>query len=435
MNIISLLTKKRKKGKLSKEEIEYFVNEYSKGNIEDYQATGLVMAMCINGLNKEELKDLMVAMANSGEKIDTSDISENLVEKYSIGGVGDKVSLILLPILSALDIEAGKLSHKGIGISGSTADKLSSIPGMKVDIPIEEYKENLKKEKIAITSNFVDIAPAEKLLYDLRRKIECIDNLQLIAASIMSRRIAVGTNKLLINIQCGNGSPIKNYKDAREIARVLIDSGKLAGVEVRCVISKIYEPLGKCIGNSIEIVEALEALKGYMEKDVQELVYAIACQMIIMAKRAKNIKEAEKMVEYAIKSGKALEKFKKLVEIQKGKTEVVENYAILGESKFKVEVKANKTGYVQYLDAERLGNVAIYLGAGRKLATDVIDHTSGIVLIKKMDDFVKEGETIAYVCTDYEEKINGAVNNVLESYTIGGKMFSKGSSVLGILTR
>ncbi len=316
MNIISLLTKKRKKGKLSKEEIEYFVKEYSRGNIEDYQATGLVMAMCINGLDKEELKDLMIAMANSGERIDTSDISDCLVEKYSIGGVGDKISLILLPILSALDITAGKLSHRGIGISGSTADKLSSIPKIKVDISIDQYKENLKKEKIAITSNFIDIAPAEKLLYDLRRKIECIDNLQLIAASIMSRRIAVSTNKLLINIQCGNGSPIKNYKDAKVIARVLIDSGKLAGVEVRCVISKVYEPLGKCIGNSIEIIEVIEALKGYMEKDVEDLVYAIASQMIIMAGKAKNVKEAEKMARFAIKSGKALEKFKKLIEIQ-----------------------------------------------------------------------------------------------------------------------
>ena len=435
MNIISLLTKKRKKGILTKEEIEYFVKEYGKGNIEDYQATGLVMAMCINGLTKEEIKDLTVAMAESGDQIDMSEVSENFVEKYSIGGVGDKVTLILLPILASLDIPAGKLTSKGIGLGGSTGDKLLSISGFRSDITIEEYKDNLKDEKISVTTNLLDIAPAEKRLYDLRRKIDCMDNLNLVAASVMSRKIASGANKLLINIECGYGSSIKNYKDARILARLLMDSGKLAGKEVRCVISKMYEPQGKSIGNSLEVIEAVEALKGNFEKDVKEVVYTVGSQMILMYGIAKNEKDAKKMIDEAIKSGKALEKFKKLIELQGGDISFIEDYSKLGEAKYKFEVKSPYSGYVQMLDAERIGNIAIYLGAGRKTASDEMDYTSGIVLEKKMDDYIKEGDTIAYIYTNDESKINGASKNIIESYMIGKKMFSKGSAILAVMTK
>lgn len=435
MNIISLLTKKRKKGILTKEEIEYFVKEYGKGNIEDYQATGLVMAMCINGLTKEEIKDLTIAMAESGDQIDMSEVSENFVEKYSIGGVGDKVTLILLPILASLDIPAGKLTSKGIGLGGSTGDKLLSIPGFRSDITIEEYKDNLKDEKISVTTNLLDIAPAEKRLYDLRRKIDCMDNLNLVAASVMSRKIASGANKLLINVECGYGSSIKNYKDARILARLLMDSGKLAGKEVRCVISKMYEPQGKSIGNSLEVIEAVEALKGNFEKDVKEVVYTVGSQMILMYGIAKNEKDAKKMIDEAIKSGKALEKFKKLIELQGGDISFIEDYSKLGEAKYKFEVKSPYSGYVQMLDAERIGNIAIYLGAGRKTASDEMDYTSGIVLEKKMDDYIKEGDTIAYIYTNDESKINGASKNIIESYMIGKKMFSKGSAILAVMTK
>lgn len=435
MNIISLLTKKRKKGILTKEEIEYFVKEYGKENIEDYQATGLVMAMCINGLTKEEIKDLTIAMAESGDQIDMSEVSENFVEKYSIGGVGDKVTLILLPILASLDIPAGKLTSKGIGLGGSTGDKLLSIPGFRSDITIEEYKDNLKDEKISVTTNLLDIAPAEKRLYDLRRKIDCMDNLNLVAASVMSRKIASGANKLLINIECGYGSSIKNYKDARILARLLMDSGKLAGKEVRCVISKMYEPQGKSIGNSLEVIEAVEALKGNFEKDVKEVVYTVGSQMILMYGIAKNEKDAKKMIDEAIKSGKALEKFKKLIELQGGDISFIEDYSKLGEAKYKFEVKSPYSGYVQMLDAERIGNIAIYLGAGRKTASDEMDYTSGIVLEKKMDDYIKEGDTIAYIYTNDESKINGASKNIIESYMIGKKMFSKGSAILAVMTK
>lgn len=435
MNIISMLTKKRNKGRFTKEEIDYFIKEYCRENIPDDQASALVMAMCINVLNSEEIKELTIAMAESGEKIDMSDIDENFIEKQSIGGVGDKVTLILLPILAALDIPAGKLSNRGIGIGGSTADKFMSIPGFRADIPIDEYKDNLKEEKIGITTNFVDVATAEKKLYDIRRKIDCMDNLELVAASIMSRKIASGAKKLLINVQCGHGSTIKDYKKGKEFSKILIDSGKLAGIEIRCVISKIYEPLGKNIGNTLEVIEAIEALNGNIEKDVKQVVMEVATQIILMSGKAKKESEAKAMIEEVIKTGKALEKFKTLVKMQNGDISYIEDTEKFEKAKYKMEIKSNKTGYIQMIDSERLGNIAIYLGAGRKLYNDEIDNAAGITLVKKMDDKVKNGETIAYIYTNDESKLKGASNNFLEAYTIGKKMFNKGSAVLGVMTK
>lgn len=214
-----------------------------------------------------------------------------------------------------------------------------------------------------------------------------------------------------------------------------MDSGKLAGKEVRCVISKMYEPQGKSIGNSLEVIEAVEALKGNFEKDVKEVVYTVGSQMILMYGIAKNEKDAKKMIDEAIKSGKALEKFKKLIELQGGDISFIEDYSKLGEAKYKFEVKSPYSGYVQMLDAERIGNIAIYLGAGRKTASDEMDYTSGIVLEKKMDDYIKEGDTIAYIYTNDESKINGASKNIIESYMIGKKMFSKGSAILAVMTK
>lgn len=435
MNIISILTKKRNKERLTSEEVEYLVKEYAKDEISIEQMSALVMAMCINGLSSEELKYFIYSIANNGEKIDMSDVADVYVEKYSIGGVGDKITLILLPILAALDLPAGKLTGKGIGIGGSTADKLMSIPGCRADITIEEFKDNLKEENISITQNILDIAPFEKSLYTIRRKINCMDNLNLIALSILSRKVATGVNKLIINIQCGYGSTIKNYRTGLKLARILMDAGKSAGIEIRCVLSKIYEPLGKSIGNRLEIKEVIDSLNGFMEKDVKELTYEIAENMLIMYGKASSKSEAKDLIDDVIISKKAREKFRKLIEIQNGDSTCITDKSVLGEASFKMEVKARESGYIQMIDAERIGNVAIYLGAGRKTADEEIDYDSGIVLVKKMDDRVSEGDVIAYVYSNDEEKLKGAAINVAESYTIGRKLFSKGSSVLGVMTK
>ena len=435
MNIISILTKKRNRERLTQEEVEYLVSEYAKDEISIEQMTALVMAMCINGLSSTELKHFILSIAASGDRIDMSDVSKVYVEKHSIGGVGDKITLILLPILAALDLPAGKLTGTGIGIGGSTGDKLMSIPGCRADITIEEYKDNLKEEKISITKNRLNIAPFEKSLYEIRRKINCMDDLNLIALSILSRKAALGVNKLVINIQCGYGSTIKNYKTGLKLARILMDAGKSAGIEIRCVLSKIYEPLGRSIGNRLEIKEVIDALNGFMEKDVKELTYEIAENMLIMYGKAKNKAEAKNMIDDVIISKKAREKFRRLVEIQNGNVEYIKDKDALGEAKYKLEVKALESGYVQMIDAERMGNVAIYLGAGRKIADDEIDEDAGIVLLKKMDDRVKKGETVAYVYSNDEEKLKGAATNVAESYIIGRKLFSKGSVVLGVMTK
>jgi len=364
-----------------------------------------------------------------------SDVSDNYIEKYSIGGVGDKVTLILLPILAALDIPAGKLTGKGIGIGGSTGDKLMSIPGCRADITIEEFKDNLKEEKISITKNNLDIAPFERSLYEIRRKINCMDDLNLIALSILSRKVATGAKKLVINIQCGYGSTIKNYKTGLKLGRIIMDAGKSAGIEIRCVLSKIYEPLGKSIGNRLEMKEVIDAVNGFMEKDVKELTYEIASNILIMSGKAANKAEAIEKINDVIISKKVREKFRRLIEIQNGDLNYVTDKNALGEASFKMEVKARESGYIQMIDSERLGNVAIYLGAGRKTADDEVDDDAGILLVKKMDDRVSEGDVIAYVYSNDEEKLKGAAINVAESYTIGRKLFSKGSVVLGVMTK
>ena len=262
-----------------------------------------------------------------------------------------------------------------------------------------------------------------------------MDDLNLIALSILSRKVATGVKKLVINIQCGHGSTIKNYKTGLKLSRILMDIGNSAGIEIRCVLSKIYEPLGKSIGNKLEIKEVIDSLNGLMEKDVKELTYEIAENMLIMYGKASSKQEAKNMIDDVIISRKAREKFRRLIEIQNGDPACIKDKNVLGEAEFKMEVRAKETGYIQMIDAERIGNVAIYLGAGRKVAEDELDDDAGIVLVKKMDDRVEEGEVIAYVYSNNEEKLKGAAVNISEAYTIGRKLFSKGSVVLGVMTK
>lgn len=275
MNIISIIAKKRDKKVLSKEELEYFVNEYTKGNITDYQAAALVMAIYINGMTNEEITNLTLAMANSGDILDLSDISDCIVDKHSTGGVGDKITLILMPIIASLGIPVAKMSGRGLGFTGGTADKLEAIPGYRVDLPINEFKDNVKEMGISLITSSLNLAPADKKIYALRDTISCTANIPLIASSIMSKKIASGANKILIDITCGNGAFMKDIKQAKELANMMIKIGRLAGREVRCVITNMDEPVGKAIGNSLEVIEAVKALKGDMTEDVKEIVLAI----------------------------------------------------------------------------------------------------------------------------------------------------------------
>ena len=433
MDIIKIIEHKRDKKVLSTEEINFFVKEYTAGNITDYQASALIMAIYINGMNKKEISDLTIAMADSGERINLSDISENIVDKHSTGGVGDKITLVLMPIIASLGVPVAKMSGRGLGYTGGTADKLESIPGYRVDLGIDEFKQNIKDIGISLITSNVDLAPADSKIYGLRHSIACTSNIPLIASSIMSKKIALGANKVLINITCGDGAFMKKMSDAKKIANIMKEIGKEANREVRCVITSMAEPVGYTIGNQIEIIETIKCLKGEMPDDVRQIIYALGSQMLIMAGKIKTANEAKQLIDETIKSGKALKKFEELIQRQGGDVSYIQDITKFKPSKYVIPVLSDKEGMVNKIQTEMLGNLSAYVGAGRNKKEDKIDYTAGIVLTKKIGDIVRSGETIAYVHTNKEETVNSVVKNVKDAFTISQRKTSKPNVVLGTI--
>lgn len=433
MNILSIIAKKRDKKVLNKEEIEYFIKEYTRGTITDYQAAALIMAIYINGMTNEEITNLTLAMANSGDTLDLSDISDVIVDKHSTGGVGDKITLILMPIIASLGIPVAKMSGRGLGFTGGTIDKLEAIPGYNVNLDIEEFKENVKEIGISLIAANLNLAPADKKIYALRDTIACTANIPLIASSVMSKKIAAGSNKIIIDITCGNGAFMKDIKDAKELAQMMIKIGRLAGKEVRCVITNMDEPIGKNIGNSLEVVEAVKALKGEMEEDVEEVVYALGTQMILMSGTTTDTTTAEKMIKEAIESGKAYEKFKELVSRQGGDISYIDNTDKFPRAEYIIPVFAEERGALKEIDTEMIGNISVYLGAGRMKKEDTIDHTAGIIMNQKIGNVVEVGQVLAYVHTNDKSKIDGAIKNLKNAFTLDPKRVAKTKTVLGIV--
>ena len=433
MNILSIIAKKRDKKVLNKEEIEYFIKEYTRGTITDYQAAALIMAIYINGMTNEEITNLTLAMANSGDTLDLSDISDVIVDKHSTGGVGDKITLILMPIIASLGIPVAKMSGRGLGFTGGTIDKLEAIPGYNVNLDIEEFKENVKEIGISLIAANLNLAPADKKIYALRDTIACTANIPLIASSVMSKKIAAGSNKIIIDITCGNGAFMKDIKDAKELAQMMIKIGRLAGKEVRCVITNMDEPIGKNIGNSLEVVEAVKALKGEMEEDVEEVVYALGTQMILRSGTTTDTTTAEKMIKEAIESGKAYEKFKELVSRQGGDISYIDNTDKFPRAEYIIPVFAEERGALKEIDTEMIGNISVYLGAGRMKKEDTIDHTAGIIMNQKIGNVVEVGQVLAYVHTNDKSKIDGAIKNLKNAFTLDPKRVAKTKTVLGIV--
>ena len=284
MNILDIIAKKRDKKVLNKDEIEFFVNEYTKGNIADYQAAALVMAIYINGMTDEEITNLTIAMANSGDILDLSQISEIIVDKHSTGGVGDKITLILMPVVASMGIKVAKMSGRGLGFTGGTRDKLESIPGFNTSISVEEFIKNVKEHGISLMGQTLNLAPADKKIYALRDTISCTENIPLIASSIMSKKIAAGANKIVLEVTVGDGAFMKNKEDAEKLSRLMIKIGELSGKETICVLTNMNEPIGYSIGNTLEVIEAIEALKGNMQEDVKEIVETLGAYMIMAAR-------------------------------------------------------------------------------------------------------------------------------------------------------
>lgn len=418
MNIQEIIAKKRDKKELTKEEIHYFIKEYVAGNITDYQAAALVMAIYLNGMTKEETTNLTIEMAHSGEILDLSVFGKTVVDKHSTGGVGDKITIVLMPIIASLGIPVAKMSGRGLGFTGGTVDKLESIPGYKTNVKIEEFIENVKKVGISVIGQTANLAPADKKLYALRDSIACVDNKPLIASSIMSKKIAAGAEKIVLDVTVGSGAFMKTKEDAVAISKMMKDIGELANRETICVLTNMDEPVGKAVGNTLEIIETIKCLHGDMPEDIKEIILGIGAQIIKLAGEGENLEENKAKILENISNGKAYNKFLELVENQGGDISYIENPSKFEKAKYIIPVYSNKTGYIEKLDAEKVGVTSVHLGAGRVKKEDGIDYAVGIWLEKKIGDQIKDGDILAYVHANDEEKGKQAVEDLKQAYNI-----------------
>lgn len=419
MNIIDIIAKKRDGKELTTDEINFFIKDYTNNNIEDYQAAALVMAIYIKGMSYRETKDLTMAMASSGDVLDLSELGENVVDKHSTGGVGDKVTIILAPLIASLGIPVAKMSGRGLGYTGGTADKIEAIPGYNTGISEKEFIDNVKSIGISLITQTLNLAPADKKIYALRDTIACTESIPLIASSIMSKKIASGANKIVLDVTCGFGAFMKNIEDARELSKTMIEIGNLANRETVCVITNMNEPLGFAVGNSLEIIEAIEFLQGKMPEDLKQVVLELGAYMVKLAGKGSNIEENKKMLLENIQNGKAYNKFIELVQNQGGDIEYVKDVTKFEKAKIIQEVISTTEGYVQESNAEEIGKLSCDLGAGRKTKKDKIDLQVGIILNKKIGDFVNKGDKLATIYANDREKAKDTENELLRIYRIG----------------
>lgn len=413
MNIIDIIEKKKRGNKLTKEEIDYFVQEYSKGTIPDYQMSALLMAIWFKGLDKEETTNLTLSMVKSGEMVDLSQIDGIKVDKHSSGGVADTVSLPLVALVAANGVPVAKMSGRGLGHTGGTIDKLESIPGLKTEIPIEEFINIVKRVKGAIVAQSKNLVIADKKMYALRDVTATVDSVPLIASSIMSKKIAAGADAIVLDVKVGDGAFMKNVDDALTLAKTMVDIGSLAKRKTVAYITDMNEPLGDAIGNAIEVEEAVEVLKGKGGKRLVNVIRTLGGEMLALGKKAKDQKEGEEMIEQSIKDGTGLRKFREIIQAQGGNPNVTDDFSLLPQPKFRIKVEAEQTGYISHIETEEVGKLAAFLGAGRTKKGEKIDLSVGILFPKKVGDFVKKGDKIAEILSDDLEKGEEAKKRLL----------------------
>ena len=433
MNILEIIEKKRDKKELSKEEIEYFIEGYTNDKIADYQASALIMAMYLNGMTKQETTDLTIAMANSGEKLDLSRLNEVIVDKHSTGGVGDKVSLILLPLVASLGVPVAKMSGRGLGFTGGTVDKLESIPGYQTGIDIHKFEENVEKVGISMISQTLNLAPADKKIYSLRDSISCVESIPLIASSIMSKKIASGAQKIVLDVTCGSGAFMQSKEKAEALAEEMIEIGKLANKETVCVLTNMDEPLGYAVGNSLEVIEAIHFLKGDMPEDVKEVVLELGAYMVKLAGKGADIEENKARLLENIENGKGYEKFIQLVENQGGDISYIKDTNQFPKANYIENVYSQKDGYIQSMNAKAIGKIVCDLGAGRIQKEDSIDNAVGIILNKKVSDKVEKDDVLVTIYANSKEKMEDAKKKVLEVIKIENKEVAKPKMILEIM--
>ena len=416
MRAVDIIIKKRDKGELTLAEIEYFIKSFISGEVTDYQASALLMAIVLNGMTARETTDLTLAMANSGHMLDLSDVVDLAVDKHSSGGVGDKTSLAVLPMVAACGLPVGKMSGRGLGFSGGTLDKLESIPGYRVDLTTEEFKHQLKEKGIVLTGQSLDLAPADGKLYALRDVTGTVQSIPLIASSIMCKKLASGAQAILLDVKTGLGAFMETLEEARQLADLMVDIGQLAGREVVALLSDMNQPLGYAVGNSLEVIEAIETLRDNGPEDFLEHCLHVSAHMLVLGKRANDLVEGRAMAEKSIADGSAFEKFRVLVEAQGGDVSYADDPSKFPRAEYVEVVESPRNGYLAQIQARSVGEAAVALGAGRARKSDPIDHAVGFVIHHKVGDQVEKGEPLFTIYANDQAKLTEAREAVLVAH-------------------
>lgn len=434
VRMVDVIEKKRNGGILSKEEIELFVDGYTNGTVPDYQASAFLMAVYFKGMNAQEQAHLTTAMVASGEQIDLSAIEGVKVDKHSTGGVGDTTTLILVPLVAACGVPVAKMSGRGLGHTGGTLDKLEAIEGFHIELTKEQFVQQVNDLKLAVIGQSGNLTPADQLIYALRDVTATVDSIPLIASSIMSKKIAAGADAIVLDVKSGDGAFMKTMEDAKALAEAMVAIGNRVGRNTMAIISDMSQPLGYAIGNSLEIKEAIETLRGHGPDDLTELCLVLGSQMVVLGGGAKTLDEARVMLEKVIENGKALTLFGDLIEAQGGNRAVVEDLSLLPTAKYEIAVLAKQSGYVTKIEADDLGIAAMLLGAGRATKEDEIDLAVGITLHKKVGDYVDEGEALATIHANTED-VSQSEALILQHINIGDEKVTPPTLIGEIITK
>ena len=433
MRMYDLILKKKQGKELNTEEINWMIKEFTEGRIPDYQMSAMTMAICFQGMDKRETFDLTMAMRDSGDVLDLSRIDGIKVDKHSTGGVGDKVSLVLTPIVASLGVPVAKMSGRGLGHTGGTIDKLESFSGFSTEISEEKFIDSVNTIGIAIVGQTANLAPADKKLYALRDVTATVDQMSLIASSIMSKKLASGADAIVLDVKTGNGAFMQKEEDAIALAKAMVDIGNRAGKQTVAVITDMDEPLGNAVGNALEIKEVIDALHGDGPEDLMEVVYALGTQMLLLAKRAEDEEIARNLITESIQERKALKKFAEFIENQGGNREEILHPDMLPKARYVITVLAEEEGCIERILAQDIGIACMTLGGGRENKESTIDHGVGIILTKKISDTVKKGETLALIHANSKEKAVLASGLVKNAYQIAKEPAKKAPMVKCII--
>lgn len=420
MRMYDIIHKKRNGGELSGDEIRFFVEGYTNGSVPDYQAAAFCMAVFFQGMTEKETSELTLAMAESGDQIDLSGIDGFTVDKHSTGGVGDKTSLIVAPIVASCGGKVAKMSGRGLGHTGGTVDKLEAIPNFRTELTPDEFIKQVNNIGLCIVGQTGELAPADKKLYALRDVTATVESIPLIASSIMSKKLAAGSKGIVLDVKTGSGAFMKTFEESENLAKEMVSIGKSAGRSVTAVITNMDIPLGNSVGNSLEVIEAIKTLKGEGESDLTDVCLTLAAQMLCMV-TGEDEKACYAMAKDAIDDGSALNKLCEMISAQGGNAGVVDDFSLFKQPKHTVEISSEREGYIEHTDAEKIGLASVILGAGREKKGDPIDSSAGIVLKKKTGDRVKKGDTLAIFYTDDESKIEEAKREFFEAFTFDNK--------------